>query len=84
MQHRKHDCLPRFYAVEDRIWKAVEDCAPHISVHDRKDVWVALDGIECGFNGGEKPLAEPSALTFVVTEACREVPPDLGAEDDRL
>ena len=82
MQDCKDDNTLRFDTEEDGVRELRDDGAPHFAVYTRRHFRIALNGVECGINGGEKLFAKVFALPFVVPEPTSEIPSNLPTVDN--
>ena len=64
MQDRKDDNALWFDTEEDGVRELRKNGPPHFAVDTRKHFRIALNGIECGINGGKEPFAKAFALPY--------------------
>jgi len=82
MQDSKDDNALWFDTEKDGVRKLRKNGTPHFTVYTRKHFRIALDGIECGINGGQEAFAKTFALPFVIPESSRKIPPHLPTVDN--
>lgn len=77
MQDREDHNSLGFDPEEDGIREFRKNGTSDFPVYTREHLWVALNGVECGINGCEKPFPKAFALLFVIPESTCEVPSNL-------